>query len=71
MTNNTINPADDTARRQNADLAALTTRTRAQFDRGLLTFDEFMTALVEARNEYFDDPEKGRMILMLDCDLDD
>lgn len=73
MTTNTNapRPSDDTARGENADLMALTSRTRAQFDRGLLTFDEFMTAMVETRNNYFDDPDKGVMVLMLDCDLDD
>jgi hypothetical protein len=67
----TPNPADDTARRENADLAFASAKVRTQFDRGLLTFDEFMTALVEIRNDYFDNPDKGVMVLMLDCDSDD
>jgi hypothetical protein len=49
-------PIDPAAlrRAQEKDLIALTAKTRAQYDRGLLTFDEFMIELRDIRTAYFD-----------------
>lgn len=50
---------------EQSDLHRLTAKTRAQYEKGLLTLEDLMMELIAIRNSYFDDPERGTWIL--DC----
>ena len=73
MTNNMppIARLDNAAvrRGQEKDLLRLTEKTRRQYDRGLLTLEEFITEMVVLRNSYYDNPDSDIWVFLTD-DLD-